>query len=414
MKTLRQYILEKAAGFRCGLILPYQVFDSTFCHLDGIYNISIPQDERQGWHTASGSIGRDKNQAVMGAIGEALERENASRVRFPIKQGRDLAGENILFHSDFALYTREQYDAPGFAWKRPEPSEVYYGECFSLTDGRPCWVPQELIGLGTQIPDQMPPVPSTSTGLAAHTTPRQALTGGLLELLERDALTVTWMNSLGGREMVLPDHYTMPVKAKGGQVRCFDITQAWNPCPVVIVCGFLLRKGKPNISLGCACRFDRQSAVEKAWLEWMQGTTFAGYYLENNPDLRMPEPADIDDFDKHAAYYTLYPGRWGQTPLIRGAAPYAPPEKAPANDLTLEALAEALAGAGIDLFYRDLTFPDARQSRVTVVRVLSPQLSQLHGDENMPFLGGRTNDAEWRYPGLAAGAFPNPFPHPLG
>jgi len=50
-----------------------------------------------------------------------------------------------------------------------------------------------------------------------------------------------------------------------------------------------------------------------------------------------------------------------------------------------------------------------------VMRVLSPALSGLHADERAPFLGGRCRDVAWRYPGVPhGGAFPNPFPHPLG
>jgi len=68
----------------------------------------------------------------------------------------------------------------------------------------------------------------------------------------------------------------------------------------------------------------------------------------------------------------------------------------------------------IRLFYKDLTTRDVRDTGVSVMRVISPDLSLIHGDENTPFLGGRTGDVQWRYKGLAAGRFPNTFPHPLG
>lgn len=83
----------------------------------------------------------------------------------------------------------------------------------------------------------------------------------------------------------------------------------------------------------------------------------------------------------------------------------------------LRQLVGQLAAAGIHTYYRDLTPVDVREAGLTVVRVLSPDLSHLHGDERMPFLGGRLADVSWRYPELLRQPdlpFPNPFPHPLG
>ncbi len=72
--------------------------------------------------------------------------------------------------------------------------------------------------------------------------------------------------------------------------------------------------------------------------------------------------------------------------------------------------------ANIRLFYKDLTLPDVAQVGLTVVRIISPDLAFLHGDERIPFLGGNCSQVTWRYAELAdkVGHFPNPYPHPLG
>jgi ribosomal protein S12 methylthiotransferase accessory factor len=88
-------------------------------------------------------------------------------------------------------------------------------------------------------------------------------------------------------------------------------------------------------------------------------------------------------------------------------------EQAPVQQL--ESLWRALDQEGIELFYRELTTIDVAQAGLRVMRVISPQLSALHADERAPFLGGRCNDVEWRYPGAVRHtAFSNPLPHPLG
>ena len=68
----------------------------------------------------------------------------------------------------------------------------------------------------------------------------------------------------------------------------------------------------------------------------------------------------------------------------------------------------------IRLFYKNISTSDVEDVGVTVIRVLSPDLSLLHGDENEMFLGGKTKDITWRYKNLKSNGFPNHYPHPLG
>jgi ribosomal protein S12 methylthiotransferase accessory factor len=68
---------------------------------------------------------------------------------------------------------------------------------FSLQDGRLVWIPAVMVYL--HIPYLSPgeriwlPI---STGCAAHTTVEQALIGAICEVLERDAISLTWLQRL--------------------------------------------------------------------------------------------------------------------------------------------------------------------------------------------------------------------------
>ncbi|MDR0782808.1 MAG: YcaO-like family protein [Propionibacteriaceae bacterium] len=353
----------------------------------------------------------------MGAIGESLERYSAAICQFELKPLSALASCDVIDHLEFALFSKEQYGNPDFRWQEPDKENSLFGKVHSLFDNRDAYVPQELIGLGSR--DQKASLPSTSTGLAAHTDRYEAILSALLELLERDALTTTWLNSLGGRELALDDRYTTEVTAKQGQILCFDITQAWNPFPVVIVCGYLLQNNKKRISLGVACRASYAKAIEKAYLEWIQGCVFAGYYDEFYPTLSLDSVREVDSFDRHAVYYTKHPELWASVPLIRNREPSQCVERnadlvATTSSRKLAFLLGELKKADIRLFYKELTTVDVAEVGVSVVRVLSPDLSLIHADENIPFLGGRTSDVNWRYPDLRTGKFPNNYPHPLG
>lgn len=415
-KTLNQHILQIATGFRCGVTLPHQNVETSFSDVEGLFNVSLPEDSVQSWKSASGSISRDEKRAIVGAIAEAMERYSAAVINFPIKTLSELRQEKVITHDQFSLFSNEQYSTDNFQWKRFNAEDAYFGEMFSVYNNEKVWVPQELIGLGPKSERAL--IPSTSTGLAAHFDKYAGLLLAIQELLERDALTVYWLNSLGGREINLEEKYLAPVARKSGQVFCFDITQKWNPHPVVIVCGYLRQRNKKRISMGVACRETYAQAIEKAYLEWTQGAIFAGFYDVYHPDLELNKVEDVVDFDEHAVYYTLYPDLWDKVPLLKKRLIYKKQNiegKYRETKTTLEQLLQKLKDVGIRIFYRDLTLPDVREVGLTVVRVLSPELSLIHGDELAPFLGGRTNDVKWRYPDLVNQIeFPNKHPHPLG
>jgi ribosomal protein S12 methylthiotransferase accessory factor len=414
VKRLAAHRLSEACGFRHGIVPPVDDVVPTFAELRGFHNAFIDGDTASTRESSAGGFARTVEGARAAAIAEALERYSASLARMPHAARAELAGRRVLGVEEFALFTDEQRRAPGFAW--PGSSEARYAQVFSLADNHEAWAPQELVGLGSRV--EPTTLPSTSTGLAAAPDPFWALLSAVEELLERDAFAVYWLNALPGRELALPAEYRRAVEEKGGEARAFDLTQAWNPHPVVAVCGNLPLRGLPRYSLGAACRPDYPRAVEKAFLEWLQGTVFAGYYLNDHPGLDFASPSEVRDFQQHGAYYTARPHEWARLPILRahGAArplpPPAPPET-PAD--ALASLVRALAAAGVRLYYRDLTLPDVADVGLTVVRALSPELALLHGDEQAPFFGGRARDVRWRWPELEAHArFPNPLPHPLG
>lgn len=413
-RPLSERLLELACGTRCGIVPLPQRVEGTRADLPDVLNAAISDGSDVGEST-SGGVGRTPEAALAATIGEALERYCASTVKLPLVRGRELA-RDVLDHGRFALFSDAQYATKSFHFARPQRDEAVYSNVFSAHDNRQFCAPEELVSLGARSGHAT--VPSTSSGLAADRSPTRALLRALEELLERDALASTWLNALPGREVPLDARYTEGVHARGGVVRAFDLTQRWNPHPVVVVCGHLPLRGLPRIALGAACRATFSVALEKAWLEWIQGTIFAGYYLNEHPGLRLDRPEDVTDFLLHGVYFALHPERWPEVPLVRHASKATPPPDAPAREgdaAMLEALLSALAAEGIEVYYRDLTTPDVRRLGLHVVRALSPQLSLLHGDHNIPFLGGRTMDYGWRYPSLMpVGSRPSSHPHPLG
>ncbi|MBU2049307.1 MAG: YcaO-like family protein, partial [Gammaproteobacteria bacterium] len=356
----------------------------------------------------------------------ALERLAAAQASVEVRPRHALTPAHRLDESAFALFSARQRATPGFPWPMPEHDDDLFAAVHALDDNRRVWVPQELVGLGPR--RGLARLPSTSSGLAAWRDGRDgawlALLRAAQELLERDALAVTWLNGVAGRRIALPAQWQAFAHERGGELQAFDLTQHWNPHPVIAVAGGIPFEGRPRHVLGIACRAEPGEALHKALLEWQQALTFAAH-LCSRESARLPrDAAALRSFDEHAAFYTLRPELWPQLPLFGEAGDSTlqlPPPSAALRPAAPRAIAELdllrrrLGRAGIALYYRELTTADVAAAGLRVMRVVSPQLSGLHADERAPFLGGRCRDVAWRYPGVPhGGAFPNPFPHPLG
>ncbi len=393
--------MHASADFRVGIVLPPQTAPKTYCD-PPVYSVAIPHDSGGDWRSASGGVARDEESATLCAIGEALERYSA-QLSFPPRAN----GTDKITLSEFTLFSPEQVASKTFPYKEILTHEQYV-EAYRLHDNTPIVAPEILITL-----NQAANPLTTSSGLAVASTPQLALLRAVEELLERDALMATWLHSLCGTRIVLDEKYQKEVTALHGEVFVVDATQVWNPFKVAIVAGFIPQNGKRRYSLGAACRETWEEAVEKAYLEWTQGVTFAGLYCEHNTPVK--ERALVRTFDDHAAYYTARPDEWKHVAL--GTGPTQPkPTSRPKHTISdeLSILNTALKEAGIEIFYRDLTSRDVAQIGLSCIRAISPQLIPIHFDERAPFLGGTAPNYAWRYPGAAQGKFPNPLPHPLG
>jgi len=408
---LKTELLCRTANFRHGVVLPPQRVRRTLADPVGLSNIAIPQNSPEPWRSSAGGIGRTERAAELAAIGEALERYSAFAFALSKRRRGELAGRDVLELARFSLHSEEQRAKPGFPYGELYGDGLEYTNVFSLTDNAEAWVPAVLVGLGGGHGSV-----TTSSGLASERSGHVALLRAVQELVERDALMVTWLHGVPGRRVVLPDLYADPVDALGGEAVCIDATPDYSAHPVALVCGQLPLRGRPRYSLGAACRETWESAVEKAYLEWIQGVVFVGYHLMYNPGVEFEDARDVRTFDDHAVYYTIRPEEWQKIPLLRGETVVRESDGPDATVDSLAGLARGLSARGIAVYYRDVTTSDLRQLGLSVIRALSPHLAPINCDQEWPFLGGTAADVGMRYP-WASGlelCFPNPYPHPLG
>jgi ribosomal protein S12 methylthiotransferase accessory factor len=417
--TLGGALLRRAVNFRLGIVPAVHILPTTMSDIAGVWHASATRPGPGPQSAPAGGVGWTRDAAERAAIGEALERYAAAVADLSEPEGTHPSA-GALGLEDFSLFTPVQRRAPGFPYADVFAGPVRWTTAWSLDDGAEAWhVPALLVGLGGPDGHAVGHGLSTSSGLAAATSTPLALLRAVQEVVERDALMTTWNHSLPGRHVRLPAPYATLVADRPGSAVAVDTTPAWSPHPVAVVCGELPIRGRRRIAMGVACRATWEDALDKAFLEWCQGILFAGVFVGERPGLRYDRPSAVRTFEDHAAHYTVHPDRWDRVPLTT-QAPGAgrPPAGSPACDAAAEllTLTGTLADAGVRLLWRNLTTVDLRQIGISVVRVLSPDLTPIHFDTDWPFLGGRAADVAWRYPDLAAsaGEFPNPLPHPLG
>lgn len=404
---LTALLLEQAVGNRHGLVLRPQRAPLSRADVEGIVHIGVPRSVDSPWESAAGGVARQEPAARAAAIAEAIERSCSAQARLTLRTRGSLPPQDRIDAEEFALFAPDQRCHPEFPHGRIYDDECPYVEVFALPDNAPRWVPQPFVTLQDPHRTGVP----TSSGLAAGVTPSDALNRGVQELIERDALMVTWLHGLPGRAIVPPEAHAAEVERLGGQLWLFDLTPAYSPHPVAAVMGGIPKRGRWRYSLGVACREDWASAAEKAYLEWNQGVMFAGIYGDYVDTSGLTDAAALRSFDEHAMFYTRNPQLWPDLPLLRqDGTLHPPPDAAPGTGL-----AEALARAGLRVYYREITTIDAVQAGLHVVKALSPDLAMIYSHERWPFLHKVDAMLASRYPDrLGESAFPNRAPHPLG
>lgn len=413
--SLSAHLMQHTAvGTRHGLVLPPQQAPLSQSDVPSIIHMGIPSNAVSPWQSAAGGVGRTKHVAELAAIGEGIERLSAATIRLETKRRQDIPASQRINAEEFGLFSDEQRQMKDFPFENIYKEDCPYIEMFSIQDNSPCWIPQPFVTLQDEFKTGVP----TSSGLAAGPSAWQALLRGIQELIERDALMVTWLHGLPGRRVATAPVLAQEIDRLGGEVYTFDITPEYSPFSVALVAGGIQKQGVWRYSLGVACRESWQAAEEKAYLEWNQGVLFAGIYGKYVNTSVINDPFTLRSFDEHAIYYTLHPEHWSTLRLFANIDTLHKHTERPAYTSEQEALTavrRTLKTHDIRVYYRDITTIDAQQVGVHVVKAASPDMALIFAHQEWPFVHRVDALLETRYSGRREDSvFPYNWPHPLG
>lgn len=389
-------------------------------------------DFRKGEAAERGSCGKgfSEEEAMLGAIGEAVEHYCAShpamrRMRRSTRAALDGA---LIEPGEFVLFSAQQYATKGFAF-RPylEKHEIPWTSAIDLETRKQCWVPSTLVYLnysGEQPHEYL--CPPTSSGMAAGSTRAHALNRALLELIEREAFLVTWMNRLSVPELAMRElagpvaQIARDYAEEGVRFRLFVLPTDL-PAWAVMAVAFSDDDTKPAAVVGLGCDPRLENAARRAVFEVCQIYEPLRRKHEKGLAAALNAYSDVHTLEQHAAYFFRkdhvheldFLGGTGRTFRLEDAVDHT--GSSPEDEC--DALASAVRSRGSRALCVELTTPDLDGYPIHVMRALITQMQPIHFGHGQERLGGQRLYELPRVLGYTnvatTEASLNPCPHPL-
>ncbi len=338
----------------------------------------------------------DPEESRIKAIAESLERYSCcvyDERQFIWATGAEL-GEEAMDLDSIPVCSPAELSHPRSPVVRPsKDAPLRWVRAISLLDQRPVWVPAimtylhlPIVSLGERF--WMP----ISTGCAAHVTMEDALVSAICEVIERDAISLTWYQQL---QLPRIEFDSMPESTvpyleqtlRGGSIKqyLFDGTTDLG-VPTVYSLQLTPHNRDFAALIMCATDLDPIRAINKVMRE--AGSSRIAMMAEREI------PSDIDDFFSvfHGAVYMGRAERLEAYDFLVKS-----PNRRFVTEMgnldtgdsvkNLRFLLDRLAEKNMDVYAVDLTTDEAIRAGMRVVRVIIPGLQPLSFSYRCRYLG---------------------------
>lgn len=377
-----------------------------------------------------GGIDWHPDHAVLRCLMELMERYCGAMGGI-VREASNVDLECVLDTDSLGIFAPWQYDLPGFMFQPTRPdSPIRWTRGKSLVNGRECWVPMAWATVPFEPKTEFEVLfCSSSSGLAAGFSYRQALISALLELCERDAFMIMWHHRLSlPRITIDPCRLLGPLivamlRDEGAKIHFVDLT---NDIGVPVALCALLRRweGRIHLAVGTAAKASLAGACRKAFFEAVGESLRQRQLMSGRGTSASWQPANdfsnVTDFDRHPLVYNQ-PGMMDKVSFMwAGGGNYDLPkaEPIPRDERGLLAgIMQRVASRCKQVVALPMTSADVYALGVRVARVVAPGLCSINADHRYPHLGA---PRIWDVAALAGVAvdperrrIPNHLPHPL-
>jgi ribosomal protein S12 methylthiotransferase accessory factor len=341
----------------------------------------------EGRNDEAGGKGLTAVEAMIGAIGEALERYSATIVdeEAIVRARRAELDGDVLDPESMHLYADFQYDQPSFPYRRYSPDRRYPWIRGSWLDNEAesVWVPALLAyflsGSGDTTFCQV-----TSNGLATGVGYHDAALRATLELIERNAYMESWTQRKPGIRILRDDQIMLEsrqiiesIERLGASLELYLLPSRVT-VPVVLCLGLGDGQRWPGISVTTAAGWNAQSAIHRAVIEHAYSCVHVRRTMLSSPEAIPKSAEDVRTFRDHALFYASIDRRascafWRTN--SKSAVSITQIESW--DNLSVQDKAHKLMGHGMRIAVVDVTSPDLRLTNIRVVRALSESAYQL-------------------------------------
>ncbi len=356
------------------------------------------------------AVSTDRNRALMKSLGECIERYSSAFIDKSKLIEESFNGLKKI-HPDIPpvdlknleYFLPEQYEAPGFPFSiLPPDKKIHWVQCHSLKNGKPKWVPAQSVFIpfpGKEYGD-LSFCDQISTGMACGPDRVSSIYKGILEVIERDAFMVNWLNKISPPEVEIStlknplanELYEalseLPVTAN-----MYSLTLDINAYVFLMV---LENKSgvAPHTVMGLGADLDPDKALILALEETLLTFIGMGRYVRAKPDFSPdPDYQNITTPTLHALAHAVCPDLKEALEFFK-----SPPKKlkfedfkplADMSDLNkgVDFLVKELEGRNLEPLFFDLTTEDIRQAGFKVARVVIPGMQPLDINHNQMHLG---------------------------
>ena len=358
-------------------------------------------DSSQGnFDGAGGAIDPERAQDI--SIVESLERYTSCSWDSDslVFAREDELGDAAVSPSRFPQCSASELSSPEASLVTYDPRlPIRWQRAWSLTRQKEVYVPANTIYLRFPMYSRSELFThSISTGSAAHSSIKDAVLGGLLEVIERDSISLTWLQKMRLPRVTINQdelqkdvlEYYKVANSTNLEVQVFDATTDFG---VPVLDAVQLSEYDPVLSqiVAATCDIDPQQALAKIYRELSSLRIALKAHAQSNSQ-QGPSKGGVSVIGG-----AIYQGNRGRRHvfdfLLEGERPSIPLDdvgKRPAEGIDqLKWTVNQLENVGAEVIAVDITTDEARQVGMHVVKVLVPEAMPLSFVHNARYLGTR-------------------------
>jgi len=261
-------------------------------------------------------IGLTENESIISTLGEYIERYVAFVSQFECQEDMLIATERELkkkgiphvSSKKFILFHEGQYSRNNFMYKKfTEDSYVKWIKGYSLIKEKEVYIPAAFVFIPYFIEkDEDPICPSSSSGLSSHTNYAKAITKGIYEVIERDAIMINWYGGMKLRSVEtdikeINDlcNYLLPKLCQLRFISGIALTDVSIPTYVTGIVSDSIND-KISLAVGMSSNLNPLSGLAKSIIESIHTRIWAKVELSKK---EMPLNRELRDFPDHVRLF---------------------------------------------------------------------------------------------------------------